>query len=184
VFCLTRYGNVMASRGSVIPLFVEQILAGKRITVTDPNMTRFLMTLEESIDLVLHAFQHGEDGDLFVQKAPACTVAVLAEALAEILDGKAGVNVIGTRHGEKVYEVLVSREEMVKAENMGRYYRIPTDRRSLDFHRYLESGEPKTAVTEEYSSHNTERLDKQQVISLLMQLDVVRDALAVNRSPR
>jgi UDP-N-acetylglucosamine 4,6-dehydratase/5-epimerase len=177
IFCLTRYGNVMASRGSVIPLFVDQIVASRPITITDPRMTRFLMTLEESVDLVLHAFEHGDDGDLFVQKAPACTVQVLADALFEIFGVKPDISVIGTRHGEKVDEVLVSREDMVKAEDMGRYFRVPADVRSLNYHKYLETGEPKVAVTEEYSSGNTRRLDKDEVKELVRSLDYVRDAL-------
>lgn len=176
-FCLTRYGNVMGSRGSVIPLFVSQILSGAPLTITDPQMTRFLMTLEESVDLVVHAFQHGNNGDLFVQKAPACTVAVLAEALIRLFNSKSEIHLIGTRHGEKVYEVLVSREEMLNAEDMGRYFRVPADTRSLNYHAYLDSGEPRMAHVEEYSSHNTERLGVTQVVELLSQLDFIKAAL-------
>lgn len=177
-FCLTRYGNVMASRGSVIPLFTEQIRVGKPLTITDANMTRFLMSLEESVDLVLHAFENGEDGDLFVQKAPACTVGVLAEALMELLNTRVPVNVIGTRHGEKVYEVLVSREEMAKATDTTLYYRIPADTRSLNYHKYLVEGSQETTVADEYSSHNTGRLDVEGVKSLLRSIDYIRDILA------
>jgi UDP-N-acetylglucosamine 4,6-dehydratase len=177
-FCLTRYGNVMASRGSVIPLFTEQIRAGKSLTITDANMTRFLMSLEESVDLVLHAFENGEDGDLFVQKAPACTVGVLAEALMELLNTRVPVNIIGTRHGEKVYEVLVSREEMAKANNTTRYYRIPADTRSLNYHKYLVEGSQETTVADEYSSHNTKRLDVEGVKSLLQSIDYIRNIIA------
>ncbi len=183
-FCLTRYGNVMASRGSVIPLFIDQIMAGKPITITDPRMTRFLMTLEESVDLVLHAFEHGEDGDLFVQKAPACTVAVLAQALLELFDSRVGTHLIGTRHGEKVHEVLVSREELAKAIDMGRYYRVPADTRSLNYHSYLETGEPKVADMEEYSSGNTTQLDVEQVKQLLSKLDYVQQSLSLHAGRR
>lgn len=176
-FCLTRYGNVMASRGSVIPLFVEQVLAGKPLTITDPGMTRFLMSLEDSVELVLHAFEHGEDGDLFVQKAPAATVETLAKAIMELLGREVPVNIIGTRHGEKVYEVLVSREEMAKADDLGRYFRVPADTRSLNYHQYLVSGSPETTVAEEYSSHNTERLDVEGTKRLLMTIGFMQDAV-------
>jgi UDP-N-acetylglucosamine 4,6-dehydratase/5-epimerase len=176
-FCLTRYGNVMASRGSVIPLFVDQIKANKPITITDPRMTRFLMSLEDSVDLVLHAFANGEDGDLFVQKAPACTVEVLAMALIELFDSTVSTNIIGTRHGEKVYEVLVSREEMAKADIEERYFRVPADVRSLNYHKYLDSGDVRTAEMTEYSSDNTRRLDVTEVKALLLTLDYIRDAL-------
>jgi UDP-N-acetylglucosamine 4,6-dehydratase/5-epimerase len=176
-FCLTRYGNVMASRGSVIPLFVEQVLSGKPLTITDPGMTRFLMSLEDSVELVLHAFEHGVNGDLFVQKAPASTVETLAKAIMELLDREVPINIIGTRHGEKVYEVLVSREEMAKATDMGRYFRVPADTRSLNYHQYLESGNPQTTVADEYSSHNTERLDVDGTKRLLMTIGFMQDAV-------
>jgi UDP-glucose 4-epimerase len=176
-FCLTRYGNVMASRGSVIPLFVEQVLSGKPLTITDPEMTRFLMSLEDSVELVLHAFEHGVNGDLFVQKAPASTVATLAQAIMELLDREVPINIIGTRHGEKVYEVLVSREEMAKATDMGRYFRVPADVRSLNYHQYLESGDPQTTLADEYSSHSTERLDVEGTKRLLMTIGFMQDVV-------
>ena len=181
-FCLTRYGNVMASRGSVIPLFIEQILSGRPITITDPQMTRFLMSLSESVDLVLHAFGDGDDGDLFVQKAPACTVETLAQALFELFEAEKKIDIIGTRHGEKKYEVLVSREEMAKATDNGRYYRIPADTRSMNYHKYLESGDPSVNELLEYSSDNTERLDKDQVKNLLTTLPYIQHALASRSS--
>lgn len=177
VMCATRYGNVMASRGSVIPLFVEKLKAGKPLTVTDPGMTRFLMTLEESVDLVLHAFEHAQPGDLFVQKAPACTVAVLAEALRELFDPKAEIRVIGTRHGEKLYETLVSKEEMVKAQDLGRYYRIPADNRDLNYDKYLVEGQLETNSASDYTSHNTELLSVPAVKDLLLTLPYIREEL-------
>jgi len=177
-FCLTRYGNVMASRGSVIPLFVNQMLEGKPLTVTDPQMTRFLMSLEESVDLVVHAFLHGNNGDLFVQKSPASTVECLAAALIELFKSKSEVQLIGTRHSEKVYETLVSREEMVKAEDMGNYYRIPADVRDLNYHKYLDTGDTRTSMVDDYNSHNTQRLNKAEVIAKLLELDYIRDQLA------
>lgn len=177
VFCATRYGNVMASRGSVIPLFVGQLKEGKSLTVTDPNMTRFLMSLEDSVDLVLYAFQHGKQGDLFVQKAPASTVADLAQALKEVFKADSPIRVIGTRHGEKLYESLISREEMAKAEDMGDYYRIPADNRDLNYAQFFSEGEEKIAQFEDYTSHNTEQLDVEQVKKLLLKLDFIRDEL-------
>lgn len=177
VLSATRYGNVMASRGSVIPLFVEQIKAGKPITVTDPSMTRFLMSLPDSVDLVLHAFAHGEQGDIFVQKAPACTVQVLAEALVEIFGGSSEIRVIGTRHGEKLFESLVSREEMAKAVDDERYYRIPADNRDLNYAKYFVEGETSVSTSDDYTSHNTTRLEKQGVIDLLMKLDYIQEQL-------
>lgn len=177
VLSATRYGNVMASRGSVIPLFVEQIKAGKPITVTDPSMTRFLMSLPDSVDLVLHAFAHGEQGDIFVQKAPACTVQVLAEALVEIFRGSSEIRVIGTRHGEKLFESLVSREEMAKAVDDERYYRIPADNRDLNYAKYFVEGETSVSTSDDYTSHNTTRLEKQGVIDLLMKLDYIQEQL-------
>ena len=177
VFCATRYGNVMASRGSVIPLFVSQIKDGKQLTVTDPNMTRFLMSLEDSVDLVLYAYEHGQQGDIFVQKAPASTVADLAQALTEIFGGKEEVRIIGTRHGEKVYESLISREEMAHAQDMGGYYRIPADNRDLNYAQYFSEGEEKISHSEDYTSHNTNRLDVEQVKALLLKLDFIKEEL-------
>jgi len=177
VLCATRYGNVMASRGSVIPLFVSQILQNKPLTVTDPHMTRFLMSLSDSVDLVLYAFQHGRQGDIFVQKAPAATIGDLAQALKEIFQSDLPIRIIGTRHGEKLYESLVSREEMAKAEDLGRYYRLPIDDRDLNYNKYFIEGRPQVAAFRDYTSHNTERLDVEQVKALLMALDLVREAL-------
>jgi len=177
VLCATRYGNVMASRGSVIPLFVSQLKEGKPITVTDPNMTRFLMSLEDSVDLVLYAFKHGRQGDIFVQKAPASTVADLAQALKEMFSKDNPVRVIGTRHGEKLYESLISREEMAKAQDMGGYYRIPADNRDLNYAQYFSEGEEKISHQEDYTSHNTERLDVGQVKTLLLKLDYIKEEL-------
>jgi UDP-glucose 4-epimerase len=177
IFMATRYGNVMASRGSVIPLFIQQIKAGEPLTVTDPEMTRFLMSLPDSVDLVLHAFAHGRQGDIFVQKAPACTIEVLAEALVEIFASKSPIRVIGTRHGEKLFESLVSREEMAKAVDEGRYFRIPADNRDLNYAKYFVEGETSVSVSEDYTSHTTERLEKQQVIELLLSLEYVQEQL-------
>lgn len=177
VLCATRYGNVMASRGSVIPLFLDQMRAGRPLTVTDPNMTRFLMSLEDSVDLVLHAFEHGGQGDIFVQKAPASTVGDLAQAMRELLAPDAEIKVIGTRHGEKLYESLLSREEMGRAHDMGRYYRIPADDRDLNYGKYFVEGETKVSSLDDYTSHNTERLDVEGVKALLRTLPLIRDAL-------
>lgn len=179
VVCGTRYGNVMASRGSVIPLFVEQLKAGKPLTLTDPAMTRFMMTLEDAVDLVLYAFEHGENGDIFAQKAPAATIQVLATALLELL-GKPehAVNVIGTRHGEKLFETLLSREEMACAQDFGNYYRIPPDLRDLNYGKFIEEGERTISVSEDYNSHNTERLDIEGMKCLLQKLDFVCDLMA------
>lgn len=177
VLCATRYGNVMASRGSVIPLFVNQIREGKELTVTDPLMTRFLMSLEDSVDLVLHAFTHGNQGDIFIQKAPACTVEDLASAIKEILGKNNSIRVIGTRHGEKLYESLVSREEMSKADDMGRYYRVPADNRELNYAKYFVEGEARIAEVSDYTSHNTDRLTVAQVKELLLSADSVRSML-------
>ena len=175
VICGTRYGNVMASRGSVIPLFVEQILAGKPLTVTDPNMTRFMMTLADAVELVLYAFEHAHNGDLFVQKAPAATIETLAKALTQLLDKPDHeIRIIGTRHGEKLYEALLSREEMACAEDLGNYFRIPPDLRDLNYTKFVEEGEEKISRTEDYNSHNTERLDVEGMQSLLLKLDFVR----------
>lgn len=169
--CCTRYGNVMGSRGSVIPLWIDQINNGNDITITDPRMTRFMMTLEDAVDLVLYAFQHGNNGDLFVQKAPAATLDVLAQAIIELYDGDTKIKVIGTRHGEKLYETLVTREEMSKAEDMGNYYRIPCDSRDLNYDKYFKEGEEKISHVDDYHSHNTQRLDVEGMKKLLMKLD-------------
>lgn len=177
VVCATRYGNVMASRGSVIPLFIEQIKRGDSLTITDPEMTRFLMSLEDSVDLVLHAFEHGQQGDLFIQKAPASTVGELAQALRELFSSDSEVRVIGTRHGEKLYESLVSREEMAKSEDMGRYYRIPADNRDLNYKKYFVEGEKLGAEIDDYTSHNTERLDVEGIKALLLKLDYIKEKL-------
>lgn len=177
VLCATRYGNVMASRGSVIPLFVSQLLAGESLTVTDPEMTRFMMSLEQSVDLVLHAFEHGDQGDTFVLKAPAATVGDVAIALKRLFGKNNPVKVIGTRHGEKLYESLVSREEMAKAVDMGRYYRIPADNRDLNYKKYFVEGEQRIAEVNDYTSHNTERLDVDGVIALLQTLPYIREKL-------
>lgn len=177
IFCATRYGNVMASRGSVIPLFVSQLKSGSALTVTDPNMTRFLMSLEDSVDLVLYAYQHGRQGDIFVQKAPASTVADLAQALKELFKNDGDARVIGTRHGEKLYESLISREEMAHAEDMGGYYRIPADNRDLNYAKYFSEGEEKISHLEDYTSHNTHRLDVEQVKALLLKLDYIKEEL-------
>jgi UDP-glucose 4-epimerase len=170
----TRYGNVMASRGSVIPLFVDQIKAGKPITITDPQMTRFMMTLEDAVELVMFAFHNAKPGDIFVQKAPACTVEVLALALRELYNASNEIRVIGTRHGEKLYETLVNREEMAKADDLGEYYRIPADVRDLNYENYFSEGEIKVSKVEEYHSHNTEQLDIDGVKSLLLKVPSVR----------
>jgi UDP-glucose 4-epimerase len=171
VINVTRYGNVMASRGSVIPLFIEQIRAGKPITITDPSMTRFMMTLDDAVDLVLYAFEHGQPGEIFVQKAPAATIEVLAKALTALV-GKPEheVRVIGTRHGEKLFEALLSREEMVAAEDLGGYYRVPPDLRDLNYGKFVEQGETKITEASDYNSHNTERLDVAGMQALLMKL--------------
>jgi UDP-glucose 4-epimerase len=175
VICGTRYGNVMASRGSVIPLFVDQIRAGKSLTITDPNMTRFMMTLADAVDLVLYAFEHGRNGDLFVQKAPAATIETLAKALTDIVGQPAHpINVIGTRHGEKLFEALLSREEMVCAEDLGGYYRVPPDLRDLNYGKFVEQGEEKISHTEDYNSHNTDRLDVAGMQALLRKLEFIR----------
>lgn len=177
ILCATRYGNVMASRGSVIPLFVAQLLDGKPLTITDPNMTRFLMSLEDSVDLVLHAFHHARPGDIFIQKAPAATVANLADALRQMLGLDNELQIIGTRHGEKLFESLVSREEMARAEDLGRYFRIPADARNLNYKQYFEEGETQISQLDDYTSHNTERLDIEgvkRVVAQLGQLEQLR----------
>lgn len=171
VICTTRYGNVMASRGSVIPLFVDQIRAGKAITITDPNMTRFMMTLDDAVDLVLYAFEHGKPGEIFVQKAPAATIETLGKALVAVMGvPDHEIEIIGTRHGEKLFEVLLSREEMVAAQDLGGYYRVPPDLRDLNYGKFVEQGEIKISEAVEYNSHNTARLDVQSMQDLLMKL--------------
>jgi len=177
VLCATRYGNVMASRGSVIPLFLQQLQANRPVTITDPNMTRFLMSLEDSVDLVLYAFEHARPGDIFVQKAPASTVGDLAQAMSELTRSGSELKVIGTRHGEKLYESLVSREEMVRCEDLGGYYRIPADSRDLNYNKYFVEGQPEIATLEDYTSHNTRRLSVAEVKDVLMKLDMVREAV-------
>jgi UDP-glucose 4-epimerase len=177
--CGTRYGNVMASRGSVIPLFVEQILAGNPITITDPEMTRFMMTLDDAIDLVLYAFEHGQSGDIFVQKAPAATLTNLAQALFELLEKPDHpIEIIGTRHGEKVHETLLSREERAHAQDLPGYFRIPPDLRDLNYGKYVEQGERRISVAEDYTSANTERLDVEGMKALLLKLDFIRDLIS------
>lgn len=177
VFCATRYGNVMASRGSVIPLFVSQIKENRPLTITDPNMTRFLMSLEDSVDLVLYAYANGRQGDIFVQKAPASTVGDLAQALKELFNSGSPIRVIGTRHGEKLYESLLSREEMARSEDRGGYYRIPADNRDLNYSKYFSDGEEIISHLEDYTSHNTERLNVNQIKALLLKLDFIQEAL-------
>ena len=175
VICATRYGNVMASRGSVIPLFVEQIKARQAITITDPDMTRFMMTLDDAVDLVLYAFEHGKPGEIYVQKAPAATIETLAHALTDLMGvPEHEVRVIGTRHGEKLFEALLSREEMVAAENLEGYYRVPPDLRDLNYGKYVEQGEQKISDAVDYNSHNTTRLDKAGMQQLLMKLDFIQ----------
>lgn len=177
VFCATRYGNVMASRGSVIPLFVSQIKSGNPITMTDPNMTRFLMSLEDSVDLVLYAFSHGSQGDIFVQRSPSSTVGDLGKAVKELFSCKVPTRVIGTRHGEKLYETLISREEMVSVERLDNYFRIPADNRDLNYAKYFHEGEESISSQDDYTSHNTHRLDVEAVKSLLLQLDYIKEEL-------
>lgn len=173
--CCTRYGNVMASRGSVIPLWLEQIKSGKKITITDPEMTRFMMTLDDAVDLVLFAFEHGKNGDLFIQKAPAATLSILSQALHKLCGKEEAIEIIGTRHGEKLYESLVTREEMAKSEDLGDYYRIPCDGRDLNYDKYFVEGEEKISDFEDYHSHNTHRLDLEEMKNLLLKLEMVRD---------
>jgi UDP-N-acetylglucosamine 4,6-dehydratase/5-epimerase len=174
VLCGTRYGNVMASRGSVIPLFIEQIKAGKSLTITDPEMTRYMMTLDDAVELVLFAFEHGNNGDIFVQKSPACTIEVLAQALLELYKASNPIKAIGTRHGEKVFETLVNREEMVRAEDMENYYRIPSDNRDLNYGKYYSEGQASIGEVEDYTSHNTTRLNVEETKELLLKLSSIR----------
>ena len=185
VICCTRYGNVMASRGSVIPLWVEQILTNKPITVTDPEMTRFMMTLDEAVDLVIYAFTHGKNGDLFVQKAPASTLKNLAMALKETYArinpkyADTEIKIMGTRHGEKLYETLVTKEEMARAEDMGNYYRIPCDTRDLNYDKFFTKGNAQISKIEDYNSHNTHRLNLQEMKSLLLKLRFIREDMGL-----
>jgi len=180
--CCTRYGNVMASRGSVIPLWIDQIKQGKEITITDPNMTRFMMTLDDAVDLVLYAFEHGTNGDLFIQKAPAATLTILAEALKQLYHVDTPVRVIGTRHGEKLYESLVTREEMAKSIDMGGYYRIPCDERDLNYDKFFVEGQEKISMSEDYNSHNTKRLSVEEMKDLLLRLDIIQDDLKIGKT--
>jgi UDP-glucose 4-epimerase len=178
ILCGTRYGNVMASRGSVIPLFLRQIQAGEPLTLTDRNMTRFMMTIEGAVDLVLYAFAHGKPGDIFVQKAPSATVGTLARALLQLLGASNPIRVIGTRHGEKLYETLLNREELAAAEDLGDYYRIPADVRDLNYSSFFSSGQTEVSESEDYNSHSTKLLDVDGMIQLLLELQCVQDALA------
>lgn len=182
--CCTRYGNVMASRGSVIPLWVDQMKAGKDITITDPNMTRFMMTLDDAVDLVMYAFENGVNGDLFVQKAPAATLDVLAQALKELYNTDTNVRVIGTRHGEKLYETLVTREEMAKSIDMGDYYRIPCDNRDLNYDKFFSEGDEEVSKIEDYHSHNTARVDVEGMKQLLLKLRFIREDLGLEEKSK
>ena len=177
LLCATRYGNVMTSRGSVIPLFIDLIKSGKPLTITDPNMTRFLMSLEDSVNLVLHAFTHGKQGDIFVQKSSAATIGDLAQALKEIFSVKNTIKIIGTRHGEKLYESLLSREEMAIAKNVGKYYRIPMDDRDLNYEKYFIKGQKNISVSEDYTSHNTKKLKVNKLKKLLLKLELIKKAI-------
>lgn len=177
MLCCTRYGNVMASRGSVIPLFVKQIKEGQPLTITDPNMTRFLMSLDDAVDLVLYAYEHSQQGDIFVQKAPACTIADLTQALIELFESDSEIKIIGTRHGEKLYETLLTREEMANAQDLGYYYRIPVDNRDLNYNKYFVEGEQELSLSEDYHSHNTQRLNVEEVKAKLHELDFIRQEL-------
>lgn len=177
IFCGTRYGNVMASRGSVIPLFVEQIKRGQAITVTDPHMTRFLMSIEDAVNLVLHTYKHGQQGDIFVQKAPAATIGDLAMAIKELFQADNEIKIIGTRHGEKLYETLLTREELIQAEDQGSYFRIPADQRDLNYNKYFIEGQEQLSYQEDYHSHNTRRLNILQIKKLLLTLDYIQQQL-------
>ena len=177
ILCGTRYGNVIASRGSVIPLFIHQIKSNQPLTVTDPKMTRFMMSMDSAIDLVLYAFKHARQGDIFVQKAPACTIGDLAHALKELFGAKNEIKIIGTRHGEKLYETLLTREEMAKAEDCGNYFRISADTRDLNYDKYFIEGESEISVQEDYNSHNTQILNVEQIKEKLLQLDFIKKEL-------
>jgi UDP-N-acetylglucosamine 4,6-dehydratase len=181
VICCTRYGNVMASRGSVVPLFIRQIQAGLPLTVTDPNMTRFMMSIDGAVDLVLWAFKHGNPGDIFVQKSPSTTIESLAAAMKRVLKADNEVQIIGTRHGEKLYETLLTREEMAVAEDMGAYYRVPADNRDLNYALYFDTGRSEVSVKDDYNSHNTRRLPIDEMVEMLGSLDIVQRALAGER---
>jgi UDP-glucose 4-epimerase len=181
LLCCTRYGNVMASRGSVIPLFLQQMKEGKAITVTDPNMTRFMMSLENAVELVLYAFSHAEQGDIFVQKAPAATIGDLAEVLKSLLGSKSDIKMIGTRHGEKLYETLLSREEAARAADLGNYFQVPSDARDLNYGMFFTDGNEKISRAQEYTSHNTRRLDKAELGRLLLGLECVQQELGGTR---
>jgi UDP-glucose 4-epimerase len=183
VFCGTRYGNVMASRGSVIPLFLQQIRQGKPLTVTDPNMTRFMMSIDGAVDLVLYAFQNGTPGDIFVQKAPAATIETLALAMKKVFNADNPIKIIGTRHGEKLYETLLTREEMAKAEDRGDYYRVPADTRDLNYDKYFSEGEEGVSVEQDYNSHNTRRLNVDEMADMLLTLEFIKEALANGGRP-
>ncbi len=178
ILCATRYGNVMASRGSVIPLFINQIKLGKEITITDPSMTRFMMSLDNAVDLVLHSFENGKNGDIFVQKSPACTVETLAKALLQLYDADNKVKIIGTRHGEKLFETLINREEMIKSDESQNYYRIPSDDRGMNYNNYFSQGKINISKSEDYTSHNTKRLDIESTKSLLLSLDLIKKDLS------
>ncbi len=180
IFSATRYGNVMCSRGSAIPLFVNQIKSGKKLTITDPNMTRFLMNLNDSVNLVKFAFNNAKPGDIFVQKSPASTIKTLAEALLKIFDADNDIKIIGTRHGEKLYETLLTREEIQKAEDLGNYYRVPADNRNLNYEQFFTKGDPTTSAKEDYNSHNTIRLDVDDVIKMLLETDFIKQELGKN----
>lgn len=180
VLCATRYGNVMATRGSVIPLFVSQLKTGQQLTLTDPNMTRFLMSLDDSVDLVLHAYENAKQGDIFVQKSPASSLEDLVQGLKEIFEIDSPTRIIGTRHGEKLYESLISREEMARSEDLGKYFRIPADNRDLNYAKYFSDGEEKISHIDDYTSHNTERLNVEQVKALLLKLDFIQEELKFN----
>ncbi len=182
IMCGTRYGNVMASRGSVIPLFIQQITEGVPLTVTDPYMTRFMMSIDDAVDLVLYAYEHAQPGDVFVQKAPAATIEVLAHAMKKIFNADNPVKIIGTRHGEKLYETLLTREEKARAEDLVGYYRIPADNRDLNYDTFFSQGEEVISAQEDYNSHNTHRLDVEELTEILMKLDVVKEALALRSS--
>jgi UDP-N-acetylglucosamine 4,6-dehydratase len=177
VFCGTRYGNVMASRGSVIPLFVDQIKSGQALTVTDPNMTRFLMSIEDAVDLVLYAYEHGSQGDIFVQKAPAATIGDLALAVKELFNADNDIKIIGTRHGEKLYETLLTREELVRADDLGGYYRVPADQRDLNYNKYFIEGQEQLSYQEDYHSHNTRRLNVSEIKDMLLTLDYIKQQM-------
>jgi UDP-N-acetylglucosamine 4,6-dehydratase len=183
VLCTTRYGNVMASRGSVIPLFLEQLVAGIPLTVTDPRMTRFMMSIENAVELVVYAFEHANPGDLFVQKAPAATIETLVEAMQQLFGTSGGMRVVGTRHGEKLYETLLTREEMARAEDLGGYYRVPADTRDLNYEAFFSVGERAVSEAHDYHSHNAERLDVPRMVAVLQELGCVREALAGRMSP-